>query len=610
MNRLLLIATLVLAAAPASRTHAETNGSNAWLFTSFRGDGDGLHLAWSRDGHHWTDLGQTFLKPEVGGKLMRDPHIVRGPDGLFHMVWTTGWRDNGIGYASSTNLLDWSEQRFLPLMAEVPGTRNCWAPEAVYDEAGGQFIVTWSSDVEGRFPETVSTDRMNNRTYSVTTKDFISFSEPRVFLDPGFDHIDTTILEADDEFIAVFKEGDMQALGREGPIHFATSDRMLGPYTVNPTPLITERAEGPALLTIGDKTLLYADFYSAGHYGAYETTDWSAWKDVSARTSVAQGQRHGSVLRVSETELRALVPSPDRAPPPPVLPGANADPHIAVFDGTFYIYPTTDGTEGWRSTSFSTWSSRDLVSWKNEGVILDLPRDLAWADIHAWAPAIAAKNGKYYYYYSADKNIGVAVADKPEGPFTDPLGKPLVPRSLFPTMQAIDPMVFVDEDGSAYLYWGQGRCKAVRLSDDMISFDPAEVRDLTPPGYNEGPFVHKRNGKYYLSWSEFDTRDPRYSVAYGTGDSPLGPFTKAEVNPILRQSGAVKGAGHHSIVKMPGREDWVIAYHRFQVPDGNGYNRETCLSPLRHAEDGSLLPVDVFESADLSGPASAESQAP
>src|SRR5690606_17051205 len=125
-------------------------------------------------------------------------------------------------------------------------------------------------------------------------------------------------------------------------------------------------------------------------------------------------------------------------------------------------------------------------------------------------------------------------------------------------------------------------------------FDPEAVKDITPPGYNEGPFVHKRNGTYYLSWSEYDTRDPRYSVAYGTADSPMGPFTKASENPILRQSGVVKGAGHHSVGKIPGGDEWVIAYHRFRIPDGDGYNRETCLSPLEHNADGTIRPVDVF----------------
>jgi beta-xylosidase len=297
--------------------------------------------------------------------------------------------------------------------------------------------------------------------------------------------------------------------------------------------------------------------------------------------------------------LRAPAQELDRTPPRAVIPGVNADPHIAVFGDTFYLYPTTDGSEGWRSTSFHAWSSRDLVNWKDEGVILDLARDLKWASMHAWAPAIATKNGKFYYYFSAAQNIGVAVADQPAGPFKDPLGKPLVAKTDYPRMQAIDPMVLVDDDGSAYFYWGQGRCKAVKLNEDMISFNTNAVSDLTPPGYNEGPFVHKRNGKYYLSWSEFDTRDPRYSVAYATGDSPLGPFTKAAANPILRQNGPIKGAGHHSIVKIPGRDEWVIAYHRFRIPDGNGYNRETCLSPLRYSAEGSLNPVDVFESVSL-----------
>lgn len=285
-------------------------------------------------------------------------------------------------------------------------------------------------------------------------------------------------------------------------------------------------------------------------------------------------------------------------PPKAVLPGLNADPHIAFFGDRCYLYPTTDGTEGWRSTSFQAWSSDDLVHWRNEGVILDLPKDLEWADLHAWAPAIATNNGKYFYYYSANKNIGVGVSNQPEGPFRDPLGKPLVAARDYRGMQCIDPMVFVDDDGAAYLYWGQGRCKAVRLNDDMTSFDPAQVRDITPPGYNEGPFVHKRNGRYYLSWSEFDTRDPRYSVAYGTSDSPLGPFTKAAENPILHQKGDVRAAGHHSIGQIPGTDDWVIAYHRFRIPDGDGYHRETCLSPLRHNDDGSIQPVDVYEAVD------------
>ncbi|MFI5137210.1 MAG: family 43 glycosylhydrolase [Sphingobacteriales bacterium] len=280
--------------------------------------------------------------------------------------------------------------------------------------------------------------------------------------------------------------------------------------------------------------------------------------------------------------------------PAPVLPGKYADPNIAVFNNRFYIYPTTDGTEGWMSDYFTCWSSSDIVHWKNEGVILNLKKDLQWANQRAWAPTIAFKNGKYYFYYSADTNIGVAVSDRPEGPFKDPLGKPLVSRGAF-TGQMIDPMVFTDDDGSAYLYWGQGNCHIVKLNEDMVSFDADKVITIRPEGYNEGPFVIKRSGVYYLMWSEYDTRDPRYSIAYATSKSPLGPFVKAEGQSVLKGKGVVKGAGHHSVVQVPGKDEWYIAYHRFAIPDGNGYNRETCISPMRFDEKGNILPVNVFE---------------
>jgi beta-xylosidase len=280
--------------------------------------------------------------------------------------------------------------------------------------------------------------------------------------------------------------------------------------------------------------------------------------------------------------------------PAAALPGVYADPNITAFGKKFYIYPTTDGTVGWMSTYFTCWSSDNLVNWKNEGVILNLPKDLTWAKERAWAPAIAKKNNKYYFYYSADVNIGVAVSDKPTGPFKDPIGKPLIKRGSL-RGQMIDPMVLVDDDGSAYMYWGQGQCHAVKLNDDMVSCDTSKIINFKPEGYNEGPFVIKRKGVYYLMWSEYDTRDPRYSIAYATSTSPLGPFTKVVNQPVLKGKGVVKGAGHHSVVNVPGTDQWFIAYHRFKIPGGDGYNRETCISPMCFNEDGKILPVNVFE---------------
>lgn len=596
-HRLLLagVASLFLVGARAAA--AETSES-VYLFTSFRGSGDGLHLAVSDDGFRWTEVEGVFLAPTVGSKLMRDPHVLLGPDGLFRMVWTTGWNDPGIGYAASRDLVTWTEPKFLPVMAETPGTKNCWAPETFYDDKRGEYLILWSSDVAGRFEETASQDRMNNRTYCVRTKDFEVFSKPEVFFDPGFDHIDATLVKVNDRYILTVKEGDRQGKGIWGPIHQATADDPRGPYTLMAKPVLTERAEGPTLARVGSEYVMYVDYYAHGRYGALATQDFLTWTDITDTVAAVKGQRHGTLLTIPRAVAEGLAPNKSTLPPAPVLPGYHADPHIAVFGETYYLYPTTDGSEGWASVSFSCMSSKDLRHWQNHGVILWLGVDVKWANRNAWAPAIATKNGKYYFYTSAAQNIGVAVSESPCGPFVDPLGEPLVPKGKYPG-QAIDPMVFVDDDGAAYLYWGQGHCHAVRLNDDMISFDPAGVKRITPPGYNEGSFVFKRKGVYYLMWSEFDTRDPRYSVAYGTSDSPMGPFTKAADNPILKGDGRVKGAGHHSVVQVPGKDEWFIAYHRFAIPDGTGYKRETCISPMRFNPDGAIRKVDVFEEAAL-----------
>lgn len=279
--------------------------------------------------------------------------------------------------------------------------------------------------------------------------------------------------------------------------------------------------------------------------------------------------------------------------PPSVLPGAYADPNAVYMDGKFYIYPTTDGYPSWSSDSFTAWCSVDLKHWKNLGVLLNLKTDISWAHGHAWAPTIAEKNGRYYFYFVADGNIGVAVAPHPWGPFKDELGKPLVKKGMF-SGQMIDPAVFRDDDGSYYLYFGQGTLYGVKLHDDMQHFDSVAVRSFHLPDYNEGPFMIKRHGLYYIMWSEFDTRDPRYSVWYAVGKNPLGPFVKSQEGPVLSSSGLIQGTGHHSVVQVPRTDQWYIVYHRFIIPGGNGYNREVCISPLHFTRDGKILPVDVW----------------
>jgi beta-xylosidase len=277
-------------------------------------------------------------------------------------------------------------------------------------------------------------------------------------------------------------------------------------------------------------------------------------------------------------------------PPKPIIEGYTADPHAAVFDGTAYVYPTSD-TGDWQSTDFSCWSSRDLVHWTDEGVIFDLPQDLRWAKTRAWAPAMIRRDGKYFFYFAAEQKIGVAVSDAPCGKLVDALGAPLVTPSKQHPGQAIDPFAFIDDDGQAYLYYGQGNLYAYKLKPDMITLDGPPTK-MTPPHFNEGVFMIKRGGVYYFMWSENDARDPRYQVAYGTSLSPLGPIDVPPDNVILQRRGRAVGTGHNSVIRAPDSDRWYIFYHRHAVPNGNGYKRETCLAPMTFEPDGRIDKID------------------
>lgn len=293
----------------------------------------------------------------------------------------------------------------------------------------------------------------------------------------------------------------------------------------------------------------------------------------------------------------------------PALDGYYADPEILYSQktGKYYLYPTSDGFQGWGGTYFKSFSSTDLVNWTDEGVILDLPRDVAWGRRNAWAPAIleekVGNDYKYYYYFTAAQKIGVAVSDNPTGPFTDS-GAPLVgskPEGIRGG-QEIDPDVFRDPvSGKCYLYWGNGYLAAVELNPDRISFDPKKVKILTPDRtFREGTEVLYRNGTYYFLWSENDTRSPDYRVRYATAPSPMGPLTIPENNLILskRPEAGIYGTGHNCVLQIPGSDEWYIIYHRFTRPKGitmgesAGYNREVCIDKLTFAPDGSIQPVE------------------
>lgn len=284
----------------------------------------------------------------------------------------------------------------------------------------------------------------------------------------------------------------------------------------------------------------------------------------------------------------------------PVLGGFYADPELRFFQNRFWLYPTLSAPYE-EETFFDAFSSPDLCRWEKHPRVLD-GSGVPWARRAVWAPSPVERNGRFYLFFAANDiqsdretgGIGVAAADKPEGPFCDLPGRPLIP-AFHHGAQPIDPYVFADDDGSFYLFYGGWRhCNVARLGPDMRSFLPFEsgelFREITPEGYVEAPCMVKRGGMYYFMWSEGDWAGPEYRVAYGRSASPLGPFRRLGV--ILRQDSAVAtGAGHHSVLRLPGSERWVVAYHRRPLGDENPYHRVLCLDELRFDAQGNILPV-------------------
>jgi len=311
----------------------------------------------------------------------------------------------------------------------------------------------------------------------------------------------------------------------------------------------------------------------------------------------------------------------------PVFEGWYADPEGIIFDDEYWIYPTysdhyrepdtslyfTDKQVNLKKntinpqyliqTFFNAFSSSDLINWTKHSHVLDV-KDVDWAAYSLWAPSIIKANRRYYLFFSANDiqndnelgGIGVAVSEKPEGPFVDAIGKPLIDK-FHHGAQPIDQFVFRDDDGQIYMYYGGWRhCNVVKLSSDLLSIVPHEdgeiYKEITPDKYVEGPFVFKRNGKYYLMWSEGSWGGPDYSVAYAISDSPLGPFNR--IDKILKQDPNVgKGAGHHSLINIPGTDDWYIIYHRRPLDTNKNIHRETCIDIMTFDEQGFINQVKI-----------------
>ncbi len=595
----------------------------AYLFVYFTGnrvEEEAVNYAVSADGYHYHSLNSN--KPVLDSKVIsstggvRDPHILRGDDGkTFYMVLTDmtsskGWDSNrAMVLLKSTDLVNWKSS-VVNIQTAFAGNENLkrvWAPQVIYDTKAGKYMIYFSMK---------HGDGADKIYYAYANKDFTGLeSAPKILFIPKSQKssIDGDIIEKNGVYHLFYKTETENA----GIKVATTTDLTSGNWTENDNYLqqTKESVEGSSIFKLNnsDDYILMYDVYKKGQYQFTKSTDLENFKAIDDEIAMDFKPRHGTILPITRSELKRLIAKwgmPAKFPKinnNPVLQGYYADPDILYSNKTkkYYIYPTSDGFDDWSGTYFKTFSSDNLVDWKEEGIILDLPKDVTWANRNAWAPCIIEKKikgkYKYFYYFTAAQKIGVAVSDSPTGPFKDS-GKALVATKPEGVKggQEIDPDVFTDpKTGKSYLYWGNNYMAVAELNDDMTSFKGDVKLIKVDKTYREGTYIIYRKGTYYFMWSEDDTRSPNYKVRYGTSKSPLGPIEIPENNIVIQgiPDQGIYATGHNSVLQIPNKDEWYITYHRFSYPSGikmgeaGGYHREVCIDKLEFNPDGTIKQV-------------------
>ena len=589
-----------------------------YLYIHNSAHGGWVAYAMSQDGIHFHDLlcgDSIFPAGQDEGMSGSTPFICRTYDGDFLMVIREG--SSRLNVFGSDDLMEWT------CSAAIVFPDKCRIGDAkiVRDDASDGYMIY--------FPMFRNAKSRQMNLYGVRIdKDLDDWSRPKLLADWGLSVKDISIHpDAEGGYSALFTTENA------GPgIYVSKAESLSGKWS-EPTvirPEGDETVEGPAAFRLAGTQgwqlgYVCPDRPENDRYRICTSDDSFTETRRPQYLEGVYGTDKGSFLRLNEAEYKRLQAWSDAEEPEhlapsvnnPVFQGLHADPEVMYSEqtGKYYIYPTTDGAYAWHNHDFKCFSSSDLVNWKDEGVILDL-RDLDWGKEYAWAPCIIEKkvgdSYKYYYYFVANKSIGVAVADRPEGPYRDALGKALLTKDeINAPNQVIDPDVFCDPaTGKYYLYWGNSYLWMAELADDMVSLVPGTMRELIPRSrigeyhYLEGTHVFERDGLYYFTWSENITRSARYCVRYLISDSPTelvrnGKPAKVEEQVILQQDPSLQifGTGHHSVLNVPGTDKWYMVYHRFTRPEGikmglsGGYNRETCIDPMYFNPDGTIVPV-------------------
>lgn len=619
----LLILAAVVGVCPAKA--AKKEAMTAYMFVYFINnspEGEQLRYAVSRDGFNWAPLnnGEKVVGVDdvARWKCIRDPHILRGEDGkTFYMVMTDmkcteGWASNdGIVMMKSSDLVNWKKTAVdfptvWPKTFDRERLTRVWAPQTIYDREAKKYMVYYSLENEGQHLSIY---------YSYANKDFTSLSMPEKLYDSGESIIDADIIPTDTAY-HMFLAG----------IWKVTAPTLKGPWTgFTKTRLQQTKmdAEGPGVFKFNgaDKYCLMYDCFRNGMYQFCSTTDLENFT-LTAQTETRGNftPRHGTVMGITEKELDRLMkafPSDgltkekldEMAMPDgcrtwisdgnPIFKHLfTADPAPVVWDDELWLFTGHDAKGGQNNYIMPDWcifSTKDMKHWREYPRTLKAT-DFKWNDSkQAYAAHPVRRNGKYYLYVSTNWcGIGVAVADRPEGPYVDALGKPLLTnRDCFDSKHSwacIDPAIFIDDDDQAWIFWGNRECYYAKLKPNMTEIDgPVKRVNLHPNGldYTEGPWVHKQGGKYYLSYA---TGFPE-KLAYAVADRIEGPY---HTRGLLAETAGNSNTTHPGIVQFKGK--WYLFTHDGTLQDNGGgtsYSRSVTVYNLKHNADGTIEKVQL-----------------
>lgn len=619
-KKILIGLSLLASVAMRGETKQVTqNEFEGYLFAYFEGGGnimkqEQLRFALSNDGINWRALNEnrpiiaSDTISESGG--IRDPHILRGEDGKFYLVATDmfthkyGWGSNpGIVMLKSDDLIHWTHSK-INLAKDFPKKFGdaywVWAPQTIYDKKAKKYMIYFTLQ---------RNDRKSLITYyAYANKDFTGFeSDPKILFSAQFGSIDSDIIYKDGVYHHFYKGNTKDKNGKEikNGIQQATSKSLKGKWKEDFKYLDAYAGkivvEGSSVFKFNGReeyALMY-DMYSSGRYEYQTSTDLYNFSEPKAFTKNFY-PRHGSVISLTKEELQRLqekwgyvVEYEFESKGNPIIRHQyTADPAVLVKNDTLWLFAGHDhagNQSGYHMRDWLLFSTTDMKHWKEHPVPLTIDEFKWAASKQAYAGHVAERNGKYYWYVSTNWcGIGVAVADKITGPYKDALGKPLLTnKDCFASSHSwacIDPAIFIDDDGQPWITWGNRECYIAKLKDNMIEID-GEIKQIKfneAHPFTEAPWIHKYNGKYYLTYaSEWPEK-----IAYAVADKIDGPY---EMKGIISEIAGNSNTTHPAIVNF--KNQWLFFSHNGGLHNGTSYSRSIIAEPMEYDAEGNIQKI-------------------